>query len=1032
MTPELWERLKPLFHEALERDTNQRSAFIDEACGQDSELKSNLKMLLDSEAETTEVTPAFFVANGYSDGDNTRFQDGETVLGRFRVIRLIGRGGMGEVYEADDLQLGRVALKTIRGRFERSPDAFIRFRQEVLLARKITGPHICRIHEFFLIPATNGHRATAFLTMEYLDGITLANRLVQDRRLPWHEARQVALDLCEGLRTIHAEGIIHRDLKAGNIMLCNQGKSRRTVLMDFGLAMNAEVADRKTGGASSALEEGGIAGTPEYMAPEQFEGSPVTPATDIYALGVVLNEMVTGVRPYAAQTPIGAAIRRAHHPAFPSTMEVKVPPYLDRIIERCLEYEPSKRFQSADEVARELRAGSANIRYLHRDRPWVFRAACVLGLILAFWSGMHWWRARQYYRPSTEALHWYDSGLSALREGNYVKATRALEQATSKEPHFVMAHARLAEAWSELDFQGNSQRELLIAKPEAYRLPPLDRMYLDAIQATITHDYPRGVSLYRTILTRLPASIKADGYIDLGKAYERAGDPPHAIENYAAAARIDGNNPASFLHTAVLQSRLHHVSEAEKAFQRAESLFSAEMNQEGIAELDYARGYAANDGGKPKEALIILKRSFDEAGAIPSVQLQIRVLTQLSSAASRSDADQQAAEYANQAIRLARENQLDAWAANGLVRLATVQIHQRKFSEAEVSVREALALSRRTQQPRAEALANATLASLLSQKGLTDEVKPPALAAIDYYQKNGYFMPAATLSQLLIRAERDKGNYDEALTSANTFLDLATKSGNSELLWQAEYSIGNVYREMEDYPKALMYFEKAGPLSNSSTNQVYVAVGTAEVLWKLGRYSESDELLRITPSNEQLTIWIAKTRASSLLSRNKYADAISTSQKVLHGTLKLSPEDRNELNMDYLIASTHLGSKTRLQRAEASGGTSNKIDTPMVSAKKCMVSAELNLWNGKLEDAYVQATDAAAYYASKRQVDSELRSFALAAQSAKKLGRINEYKTYSDKVLDIENQIKQTWGAQAAEAYLSRPDIKLLLRQTSY
>ena len=599
MTPELWERLKPLFHEALERNADQRSAFIDEACAEDSELRSNLKMLLDAEAETTEVSPAFFVANGsFSHADDTRFQVGETVLGRFRVVRLIGRGGMGEVYEADDLQLGRVALKTIRGKFEPSTDAFVRFRQEVLLARKITGPQICRIHEFFLIPATNGHRATAFLTMEYLDGITLAARLEKDRRLPWHEARQVALDLCEGLRLIHAEGIIHRDLKTGNIMLCNHGKSMRTVLMDFGLAMNAEVIERENGNGSSVSEEGWIVGTPEYMAPEQFESGPVSPATDVYAFGVILYEMVTGVHPYAAHTPIGAAIRRARHPASPSTVGVKVPPHLDRIIECCLEYEPTKRFQSAEEVARALRAGPANLRYLHRDRPWLFRTACALALVLATWGTVHWWHARQYYRPSTEALHWYDSGLSALREGNYVKATRALEQATNKEPQFVMAHARLAEAWFELDFQGSAQRELLIAEPEAFRLAPLDRMYLNAIQATITRDYSGGVERYRTILAWLPASSKADGYIDLGKAYERAGDTPRALQNYAQAARISADNPASFLHTAVLQSRLHHVTEADKAFQRAASLFSAEMNHEGIAELDFARGCAANDAGK--------------------------------------------------------------------------------------------------------------------------------------------------------------------------------------------------------------------------------------------------------------------------------------------------------------------------------------------------------------------------------------------------------------------------------------------------
>src|SRR5215469_6929242 len=687
MTPDLWQRLKPLFHAALEQNAEDRAAFVNLACQGDVELESHLNRLLDAEAQSTgSLEGPLAAVSDFFPGSATRFQAGETVLGRFQIVGLIGRGGMGEVYEAEDLQLGRIALKTMRGEIALSPGGFERFRQEVLLARKITGPQVCRIHELFLLPPSDSHEATVFLTMEYLDGVTLASRLAKDGPLPWKEALPVALDLCEGLRLIHAEGIIHRDFKCGNIMLCAHGKGVRTVLMDFGLAQDFEAGN--SGSRNKSIYSDGaaiaprIVGTPEYMAPEQFEGGAVSPATDIYALGVVLYEMVTGVHPYAGATPIAAAIRRARHPASPSTVGIRVPPQLNRVIGCCLEYEPAKRFQSAEEVARALRPGPANLRYLHRDRPWLFRAACAVVLAAVAWGGYHLWQTRHYFRPSLEARRWYGSGVAALREGNYVKATRSLQAALAEEPHYVMAHARLAEAWEDLDFHGNAQQEMLTAAPDARRLAPLDRMYMEAIQATITHDYARGVEDYKRILGRLPPEDKAAGYVDLGMAYERALDYKRALENYSTATQRDSGNPASFLHTAVLQSRHNHVSEAEKAFQHADTLFTAEMNQEGLAELDYWRGYAANQVGNSKEAIRYLQQSLDEADRISSVQLQIRALSQLSSAVVGSDTSR-AAGYAQQAIRLARGNQLDAWAADGLVRLADAQMRQGNFQSAE-------------------------------------------------------------------------------------------------------------------------------------------------------------------------------------------------------------------------------------------------------------------------------------------------------------------------------------------------------------
>lgn len=381
MTPELWQRLKPLFHAALRERTQDRAAFIDTACGEDKELKVHLEELIEAEQQGTQTLDAPFVSLvNLFDGADARFQPGELVLGRFRIVRQIGRGGMGEVYEAEDLQLGTIAVKTIRHGIASSSDAFRRFRQEVQLARRVTCTQVCRIHELYLLPASGHYAATAFLTMEYLNGATLLSKIRSDGPLQWKEARNIALEICEGLRIIHEKGVIHRDLKPGNVMLCKQADgATRVVLMDFGLARDCSVDTLKSDSSSPAHRTRNtihqmIIGTPEYMAPEQFEAKPVSPATDIYALGIILYEMATGLHPYAGDTPVAAAICRAKHPIPPSSLRSSIPRQCDRVIERCLEYDPQKRFQSAKELIHTLRPPER----WSRRQIWVASALIIL------------------------------------------------------------------------------------------------------------------------------------------------------------------------------------------------------------------------------------------------------------------------------------------------------------------------------------------------------------------------------------------------------------------------------------------------------------------------------------------------------------------------------------------------------------------------------------------------------------------------------------------------------------------------------
>jgi eukaryotic-like serine/threonine-protein kinase len=382
VTPDLWERLKPLYRAALEIPEKERANFISNACGDDGQVREELAALLKANDQTTPFSdsPIFNLKDLFPVKTNP-FSVGALILDRFKIVRHLGTGGMGDVYEATDLELGRIALKTIRADIANSPDMLARFRKEVQLARKITGPHVCRIHELFVLTGDKNGSHNAFLTMEFLEGVTIAEKLYRYGPLPWREAQKISIEICDGLQTIHQAGIIHRDLKSQNIMLASRNEVTCAVLMDFGLAR--ELSARTSSNQTSHTKPGVIVGTPNYMAPEQFEGKELTPATDIYALGIVLYELVTGKHPFEASSPIEAAVLRGRRPCLASSIRPGLPRRLDEIICKCLEFDVEHRYHSAKEVAEDLQSHLFSVAWLRRRWPRVLAGIAALVLLLS-------------------------------------------------------------------------------------------------------------------------------------------------------------------------------------------------------------------------------------------------------------------------------------------------------------------------------------------------------------------------------------------------------------------------------------------------------------------------------------------------------------------------------------------------------------------------------------------------------------------------------------------------------------------------
>ncbi|MEL7060452.1 MAG: protein kinase, partial [Acidobacteriota bacterium] len=300
------------------------------------------------------------VGSGPDQGGRPFFAPGSLLAERYRVVAFLARGGMGEVYEADDLALGqRVALKTISARLGADTAAIDRFKREIALARLVTHPNVCRIFDLGRHVPAEGGEPVVFLSMELLRGETLAALLKRRGRLTPAEAQPLAAQMAEALEAAHRAGVVHRDFKSENVFLVAQGQhadrldDARVVVTDFGVARGAgpndALAARVTGAA--------IVGTPAYMAPEQVEGTSVGPAADLYAFGIVLFEMVTGELPFRGSSPLSTAVARLREPAPTPRLHVPaLPEAWERTILGCLERAPENRPSSAREALQTLDA----------------------------------------------------------------------------------------------------------------------------------------------------------------------------------------------------------------------------------------------------------------------------------------------------------------------------------------------------------------------------------------------------------------------------------------------------------------------------------------------------------------------------------------------------------------------------------------------------------------------------------------------------------------------------------------------------
>jgi serine/threonine protein kinase len=388
-----------------------------DACSACQRLVAEAAHALDAEPISESARPSW----------NTVFQANSVVGKRYLVLRLVARGGMGEVYEAFDTELQEhVAIKTVTSTACDSIQAVRYLKAEVQLARRVSHCNVCRIYDFGTHEMAPSGGEVHFLVMEFVEGQCLGKKLREGGALPIELCQSIAHQLLLGLRAAHEAGILHRDFKSDNVMLRTDGNGKMTpVILDFGLAK----ALNESGLIATTRHQGqSMIGTIGYMAPEQVEGEPLSTSSDLYAFGVVWFEMLTGRLPFEGDTPVAAAMARLRRPPVPpSRLNSAVPKWLDDIVLRCLSRHRVNRFSTAQQVLEALEkwpsAPSSARRSPRRQQRWAVGTLVIIAGTAAMSLASLW------QPPNLSAAPWRVASIPTQRPSGVVLPSKLVVSA---------------------------------------------------------------------------------------------------------------------------------------------------------------------------------------------------------------------------------------------------------------------------------------------------------------------------------------------------------------------------------------------------------------------------------------------------------------------------------------------------------------------------------------------------------------------------------------------------------------------------
>ncbi len=951
-----------------------------------------------------------------------------TELGRYRLGRLIGSGGMGEVYLARDASLRRdVAIKFVTATGASSDVVTRRFLQEAQAVAALDHPGICPVHDF-------GTDSTGrpYMVMQYVPGETLATRLTRGP-LPVADTLRISALMADALAAAHRRGIIHRDLKPQNVMLTPDGQPR---LLDFGIAKVLPTADAASAETTvtSLTQPQGVLGTPAYMSPEQIQQQPLDGRSDLFSLGCILFECLTGRRAFEGRQNLDVLGQILHvHPPAPSSIRRELDSGHDELCRRLLAKDPAERFQSAEEVMGALRALDPESS---RDRPrpdlltliraqWkpiVAVAIVMLALTGALWRWMH----DGPPAPPAVAARDYQLGTDFLREGAFRSAASAFQEAVRLFPNYPIAFARLAEAQAEMGDDGAAAQTLLHVSdlvPDVTRLPREDRLRLDAIRSSVRADSDAAVTSYGELASRFPRD--AGAWVDLGRAQEAAAKLSDARRSIEKAIAIDPQYGTAHLRLGLIEMSQANREAGLAAFAEAERIYRATSNKEGEAEVLIGRGALLDSVGQFGPARDSLDRALTIAAAIENPFQIVRAQMHLSSITVSEGKFADATSLASAAVQSALDAGLEAVAADGLVGLAFALVSAHRSDDAARELQKAAALAEKRKAHRIAARIKTQMASVQLTQGHPDEAVKTVQQALDFFRNHNYRKLQLTALSVAARAYQQLDDFSTARELGEIALKESEATGDDYQLSLAQTNLALQATALGSLPDALALREQAEAIYrrlNDRSQLPYALTNRAELLIRLGRFEEAETALRELDEGvaKKLDPYTGRARRAAFL--RALAAVLANRFEQAAVLIRAVPADSSSDSSAILAPALAGYIDAKRHSRSAAPRQSTDEGSPATARERDYWLAAAALARGDAKSALEIAT--VALKKSSRINNDELawRCAAVGSAAARALGRTEEEKVLRDSSSASLVRLRNAFGGNARQ-YEARPDL---------